>query len=150
MRRIWIPAAAPLAALMVGSVLGTLHGASAQSTRTAVVLGEVSAPTEVESTLRTALREELSNVSGIRVTRSSRARWVLRGSITRLDVVRDGDRNEIECEVSLVMAERGNVRMMLSGRAAARGAHVERLTESAVRAAVHGALRPLGETLGRR
>lgn len=149
MRRIWIPAAAPLAALMVGSVLGTLHGASAQSEQTPVVLGELSGPREVADTLRTALNEELDAVSGIRVTRSRRARWVLRGSITRLDVVTDGDRNEIECEVSLVMAERGNVRMMLSGRAAARGANVGRLTESAVRAAVHGALRPLGETLGR-
>lgn len=114
-----------------------------------MVLGELSGPSEVADTLRTALNEELASVSGIRVTRSQRARWVLRGSITRLDVVSEGDHNAIDCEVSLVMAEEGNVRMMLSGRAAARGAHVDRLTASAVRAAVHGALRPLGETLGR-
>ncbi len=150
MRRFWLPAAAPIAALVMGAVLGTLDAARAQGS-TPIAIGETSAPeAEVEGALRRALSEELGAVRGVSVTSRRRARWVLRGSITRLDVRRDGERNAIECEVNLVVAERGNVRLMLQGRAAARGAHLERLQESAIRAAVRGALRPLSETLRRR
>ncbi len=134
----------------MGATLGTLHAARAQ-TAMPIAIGETSAPgaegAEVAGALRRALSEELDAVSGVSVTSSRRARWVLRGSVTRLDVLQDGERNAIECEVSLVVAEHGSVRLMLQGRAAARGAHVERLRESAIRAAVRGALRPLGETL---
>ncbi|MEM9069892.1 MAG: hypothetical protein AAGE52_15375 [Myxococcota bacterium] len=144
MRRKWLPAAAPAGALLVGAIMGTIHGVEAQSA-TAIAIGATSGPEE--SMMRRALSEELGNLRRLRVTSERRARWVLRGSVTRLDVQQDGDRNQIDCEVSLVVAERGNVRMMLSGRAAARGAHVDRLRDSAIRAAVRGALRPLEQNL---
>lgn len=150
MRRLLLPAAAPVVALVMGAVMGTLHAARAQGSLP-IAIGETSAPeADVEGALRRALSEELGAVNGVSLTSSRRARWVLRGSVTRLDVQRDGERNAIECEVSLVVAERGSVRLMLQGRAAARGAHVQRLRESAIRAAVRGALRPLGETLRHR
>ncbi len=150
MRRILLPAAVPLAAVLVGALLGTIHGAEAQrGTRRApsIAVGQTSAPDVVEHTLRAALNEQLGGFDSMRLTSPSNARFVVRAAVTRLDVQRDGERNEIECEVSVFVEERGSVRMVLSGRAAARGSHVERLRHSAVRAAVRGALRSLPSNL---
>ncbi|MCB9621014.1 MAG: hypothetical protein H6724_16365 [Sandaracinus sp.] len=122
------------------------HGAEAQRL-TPIAIGETAAPGEVvESQLREALNEELGEVRGVRVAPTPRAQYVLRGSVTRLEVRGDADRRQLECEVSLVVADRrgGAVRMMLSGRAVARGPEVDRLGPQVVRAAVRGALRPLG------
>ncbi|MEZ4253798.1 MAG: hypothetical protein R3B99_36805 [Polyangiales bacterium] len=122
------------------------HGVEAQRL-TPIAIGETAAPGEVvESQLREALNEELGEVRGVRVAPTPRAQYVLRGSVTRLEVRGDADRRQLECEVSLVVADRrgGAVRMMLSGRAVARGPEVDRLGPQVVRAAVRGALRPLG------
>jgi hypothetical protein len=110
-----------------------------------VAIGDISSPA-----LRQALSSELVNVGGLRLESQSRARYVVQGSLTRLER-RDIDRGmEVDCEVSLILADArgGAVRLMLSGRAGARGGTdgvaVER---AAVEAAVRGALRPLPRTL---
>ncbi len=57
---------------------------------------------------------------------------------------------EVDCEVSLILADArgGSVRVMLSGRAGARGgADGDGVERAAVGAAVRGALRPLPRTL---
>ncbi|HJL03526.1 MAG TPA: hypothetical protein RMH85_13075 [Polyangiaceae bacterium LLY-WYZ-15_(1-7)] len=132
--------------------VGSIHGAEAQrdAAATAVAIGATSAPERaLRGALRQALAQELPSVRGVRLEETRRARYVLRGAVTRMDVRHDDDHTAIDCEVSLIVAERrrGTVRMMLSGRASARGDQVERLRESVVRAAVRGALRPLGQAV---
>ncbi len=134
-------------ALALGALvwIGLGHGASAQRL-TPIAIGETAAPEEgVETQLREALSAELDALSGVRLAPTPRAQYVLRGSVTKLEVRGEAERRQIECEVSLVVADRrgGSVRMMLSGRAVARGPQVERLGPQVVRAAVRGALRPL-------
>jgi len=101
--------------------------------------------------LRTALRRELDALGSVRVAASERrAQYVLRGSVTRLDARDVGRETEVRCEVSLIVAEArgGSIRLLLSGRAGARGAgDARRLEAEALGAAVRGALRPLGATL---
>jgi hypothetical protein len=132
--------------VVFAGVVGSIHVAGAQR-GTALAIADAT-----DSDLNNALNDELSVLGNVRVTSQASARYVLHGSVTRLDVVRDGDRNRIDCEVSLLLSERrgGNVRLMLRGRAAGRGARVEQLTDSVLRAAVRGALRPLPEQLARR
>lgn len=134
--------------LLAGALLWVGHVRDAEAQRlTPIAIGETAAPGElVETQLREALSVELDAVRGVRVTPTPRAQYVLRGSVTRLEVRGEAERRQIECEVSLVVADRrgGAVRMMLSGRAVARGPEVERLGPQVVRAAVRGALRPLG------
>jgi len=134
------------AALLSGSMI---DAASAQGRRTSIAIGETTAPSALNGALRDALRDELGGVSSVRVTSTRRARYVLRGSITHIDERRESDR--MECEVSLILADRrgGNIRLILEGRAAARLPQGEeaitRLRPEVLRAAVRGALRPLGE-----
>jgi len=134
------------AALLSGPML---DAASAQGRSTSIAIGETRAPGALGRVLREALRDELDSVAGVRVTNARRARYVLRGSITHIDERRESGR--MECEVSLVLADRrgGNIRLILEGRAAARlprrDEAVARLRPELLRAAVRGALRPLGE-----
>ncbi|MBX3249137.1 MAG: hypothetical protein KF901_18305 [Myxococcales bacterium] len=137
-------------AVMV-AVVGLVHAVEAQRS-TAVAIGETAAPEAIVGEhLRAALSEELGAVHGVRVTPTRSAHYVLRGAVTRLEVEGESDRRRLECEVSLIVADRrgGSVRMVLSGRASARGPGVERLQSQVVRAAVRGALRPLGPQLAR-
>jgi len=137
------------ATILVGALLTTIDGAAAQGRATSIAIGETTAPGPLRSALRDALRDELGGVNGVRVTDARRARYVLRGSVTHIDERRESDR--MECEVSLILADRrgGNIRLILEGRAAARlpqgDAAVARLRPEVLRAAVRGALRPLGE-----
>ncbi len=132
--------------LLSGSMLGD---ANAQRRGTAIAIGEMSAPGPLRGALRDALRDELGGVDGVQVTNARRARYVLRGSVTRIDAEPQSER--LECEVSLILADRrgGNIRLILEGRAAARlpdaEAEVARLRPEVLRAAVRGALRPLGQ-----
>ncbi len=134
------------AALLSGPMI---DAASAQGRSTSIAIGETSAPGALGAELRNALRDELGGVANVRVTNARRARYVLRGSITHIDERRESDR--MECEVSLILADRrgGNIRLILEGRAAARLPQgddaVARLRPEVLRAAVRGALRPLGE-----
>jgi len=141
MRRAW----SSLPWLVLATVaLGSIHGAEAQRTLP-VALGDVSgAPGDpaLAPTLREAMSEVLASDERVRLTPPNRARYVLRAAVTRMHDAGP----QIECEVSVFLEERGAVRAALSGRAAARG-DVERLRPRVLRAAVRGALRPLGDAL---
>ena len=143
-----------VAALALGSLYAPNVG-EAQGDRVApsVAVGETAAVADpsLAPALRSALSDELGELRGVRLTNRERARYVLRGAVTHLEraPVRTGTR--ISCEVSLVLAERrgGSVRLLLSGRAEAHGGLSDHLEEAVLRAAVRGALRPLGSTLPR-
>lgn len=118
-----------------------------------VAVGETGAQTSSPrdaGALRDALVREIGRLPSLRLAEPNRARYVVRGSITQLDRRARGSEVEVRCEVSLVVSEArgGSIRMMLSGRAGARGGNGESLEHAALEAAVHGALRPLSSSLG--
>ena len=92
---------------------------------------------------------EIGRLPSLRLAETSRARYVLRGSVTRLDRRASGDEVQVRCEVSLIVSEArgGSIRMMLQGRAGARGDDGDSLERAALEAAVRGALRPLSTSL---
>ena len=102
--------------------------------------------------LRDALETQLATLGGVRLTPTRNARYVVRGSVTRLERQDLGHSVQVDCEVSLVVADRrgGSIKMMLSGRAGARGAPTgDTVEQAALQAAVRGALRPLSASLPR-
>ena len=138
-------ATASATVLLVSGLM--MSAADAQTERTSIALGAMSAPGAMRAALRTALYEELDAVPSVRVTSSRNARYVLRGSVTRMASHRQTER--LECEVSLIVADRrgGTIRFILEGRAAAHlptdEASILRLQPEVMRAAVRGALRSL-------
>jgi len=143
-----------MSTLALGSLFAPRVGV-AQGERGApsVAVGETAATVDpsLAPALRTALSAELEEIRGVRLASAQSAHFVLRGALTRLDREPGTTGTRVTCEVSLVLAERegGNVRLLLSGRAEARGGTSEALEAAVVRAAVRGALRPLGTTLPR-
>lgn len=141
------------AAMLAMAPLYASPSAAQRLTVTSVAVGEVGLAegSSAESrALREALMLELDQLSGVHLTAARRARYVVRGSVVRLDTEPSEEGHRVRCEVSLIVAERrgGTVRMMLTGRAAAEGPRgTEQLRETALAAAVRGALRPLGRTL---
>jgi hypothetical protein len=113
-----------------------------------VGLGE---PTMAAAALRDALTREVARMPSLRLAPVTHARYVLRSSVTRMEHVARAGEAEVRCEVSIVVADaRGNIRLMTSGRAGARGGPGDgRLAWAALEAAVRGALRPLGDALRR-
>ena len=108
-----------------------------------LAIGDLGSPSAGMPAIDNALDAELRR-SGARLTSASRAEYIVTGAVTRFDVERSARRLSLECEVSLVVSDRrGNVRFLLSGRAAGRGAPRARLRASVVRAAVRGAIRNL-------
>jgi hypothetical protein len=110
-----------------------------------VALGDIRSPE-----LRRALEGEIVSLGGLRLSTQERARFVVQGSFTRLERRNVGHGLEVDCEVSLLLADArgGAVRLMLSGRAGARGGSDANAVErAAVEGAVRGALRPLPRTL---
>lgn len=141
-----------LATLALGSLCAPETGAAQRGRGAAsVAVGETASTADpaLAPALRSALSEELGELRGVRLTDAPRARYVLRGSVTRLERERAGAGTRVACEVSLILAERrgGSVRLLLSGRAEGRGGRSRDLEAAVVRAAVHGALRPLGASL---
>lgn len=126
----------------------------ADGPRTSIVaVGETGAQTsspEDAGALHDALVREIGRLPSLRLAETRHARYVVRGSVTRLDCHVDGRDVQVRCEVSLVVADArgGSIRMMLSGRAGARGEDAESLEHAALEAAVRGALRPLPGSLG--
>jgi hypothetical protein len=117
-----------------------------------VAVGETGAQTnspDAASALRASLERELARLPSLRVAATREARYVVRGSVTRLERTPAGRDVQVRCEVSLVVAEArgGSIRFMLSGRAGARGPDAATLERAALDAAVRGALRPLSSTL---
>jgi len=110
-----------------------------------VAIGDIGSPA-----LRQALSSEIESLGGLRLANPEHARYVVQGSLTRLDRRTIEHGMQVDCEVSLVLADArgGAVRMMLSGRAGARGGlDGDAVERAAVEAAVRGALRPLPRTL---
>jgi hypothetical protein len=126
----------------------------ADGPRTSVVaVGETGAQTSSPGdagALRDALVREIGRLPSLRLAETNRARYVVRGSVTRLDRQTSGSEVQVRCEVSLIVSEArgGSIRMMLQGRAGARGDDGDSLERAALEAAVRGALRPLSTSLG--
>jgi hypothetical protein len=134
--------AATLAAVLLGAGLIFVPAAEGDST-TRLAIGDLGSPRDGMPAIDQALTLELQR-SGARVTTSSRAEFILTGAVTRFEVDRSAHRVSLECEVSLVVSDReGNVRFLLNGRAAGRGAPRSQLRASVLRAAVRGAIRNL-------
>lgn len=139
------------ALVLLSSVLFTAHAAG--DAPPTIAVGETAAREggpEIAGALGDALSTEIAARRDIRLAADARrARWVVRGSVVQLQEREVADGIEVRCEVSLIVADaRGSVRAMLQGRAGARGIDdPDRLARAALRAAVRGALRPLGTQL---
>lgn len=146
----WLTAASVAFVQMCAPALPAL----ADGGRTSIVaVGETGAQTASPGdagALHDALVREIGRLEGLRLAETRRARYVVGGSVTRLDRRANGRDVEVRCEVSLVVADArgGSIRMMLSGSAGARGDDAETLAHAALEAAVRGALRPLPSSLG--
>lgn len=95
-----------------------------------------------------AMREAVAGTPELDLVPAGRAELELRGTVAELTRAQLHDGVEVRARVTVVVADArgGAVRAMLTGRAGARGgADVDRLSESALRAAVRGALRSLSE-----
>ena len=155
-----MPRARQLATWLITATVAVLQTCApalpvlADGPRTSMVsVGETGAQTaspEDAGALREALVREIGRLPNIQLAATNHARYVVRGAVTRLDRRALGDDVEVRCEVSLVVADArgGSIRMMLSGRAGARGDDGDALEHAALEAAVRGALRPLPSSLG--
>lgn len=133
---------ATVAAFLMGTALFFVPEAQGDST-TRLAIGDLGSPQNGMPAIDQALTLELER-SGAQVTTSSRAEFIVTGAVTRFEVERSPRRLSLECEVSLVVSDRrGNVRFLLNGRAAGRGAPRSQLRASVLRAAVRGAIRNL-------
>jgi hypothetical protein len=140
-------------ALAFALVCGARPSAAQRFRTLAVAVGETAALVEATALapeLRAALADELAHHPELRLSPMGSANLVVRGSITRLERSRAGDHGQVRCEVSLIVAERrgGAVRAMVSGRASGQGTLGVALDRAVIHAAVRGALRPLGRSLG--
>lgn len=142
-----MPRATKLAARSCAIVLalvlcGVGAAADAQGRSLRVAVGAVGS-----EGLSDALTEAIETHPGVDLAPVPRAEVVLRGSIVRWERHRVANQTEVRCEVSVIVADArgGSIRAMLRGRGGARGGgSAERLSHDALRAAVRGALRPLG------
>jgi hypothetical protein len=131
--------------LGVLSVLG-MHASSASATPTLrVAIGSLSTTSAgdaaLEGPLRVALEQALDALPTVDRTQPARAQLVVEGSLVRLERTAQG----VRAEVSLLVSERrgGAVRMLLSGRAEARGGSDP--VPASITAAVRSAMRPLAD-----
>ncbi len=142
-----------LLALVLCSVLSSPPIAAGQRGAVAVSVGDTGASvggSPVADALEIALHDAIAARPELRdESHPRRARYVVTGSVTELQSRPTRGGHEVRIAVSIVVADRGgSVRAMLAGRAGASGGDdPHRLTESALRAAVASAMRPLGSTL---
>lgn len=132
-----------------------VQAAAAPDTATAArrvvrVALESHAANDVDSVTREALNASmisaLAQQRGLQVVPKERADFVLWGSVTQLSDRATRDEQEVDCKVTVIVAEAvgGSIRFTLAGRAVARGRSSAReLTTQAMGAAVRGALTPL-------
>jgi hypothetical protein len=134
--------------LTLMGVLGALglHVPSASATPTLrVAIGALSTSSAgdpaLEGPLRVALEQALDALPTVDRTGPARAQVVVEGSLVRLERTPQG----VRAEVSLLVSERrgGAVRMLLSGRAEARGGSDP--GTASITAAVRSAMRPLAD-----
>lgn len=106
--------------------------------------------------IQDAMQEVLAGTPEVDVVPARRAELELRATVAELRSQRTHEGVEVRARVTVVVADArgGAVRAMLTGRAGARGGDdVNRLSDNALRAAVRGALRSIGQhghTLARR
>ena len=95
----------------------------------------------LEGPLRVALEQALDALPTVDRTAPARAQVVVQGSLVRLERTPRG----VRAEVSLLVSERrgGAVRMLLTGRAEARGG--SNPVPASITAAVRSAMRPLAD-----
>lgn len=96
--------------------------------------------------LTASMISALAQQRGLQVVPRERADFVLWGSVTQLSDRATRGEQEVDCKVSVIVAEAagGSIRFTLAGRAVARGRSSARdLTSQALGAAVRGALTPL-------
>ena len=137
--------AATIAMVLVGAAnAGT---AQRRHPMVSVAVGEL-AGARVPEAFSRAVDDALADHRDVRVTPAGHADLVIRGSVMNWQRRRVGGALEVRCEVSLILADAqgGAIRAMLRGRGGARGTGAEDvLSQDALRAAVRGALRPLGQ-----
>jgi hypothetical protein len=136
-----------LAALVAGYASVSTTADAQLATPIAVgTVGSNGQRAEDRAAFHDALTTELASVGTLRVTEPRRARYIVRGSVVRLERRPLSRGHEVQCEVSLIVSEaRGEtVRLTLMGRAGARGeGAVERVERLALQAALRSAIRPL-------
>ena len=144
------PSFATALVLTFGVTVAATRGA-ADPDRTATV-SVAGVDGELGGALRFALEEELGHVAGVRVVPEARASYRLRASVRSLDTTAQGANERVACVVSVVVEDRrtGAMRAILEGRARSEGPRGSVERETLVRAAVHGALRPIATTLAGR
>ncbi|MFO0693985.1 MAG: hypothetical protein U0230_10555 [Polyangiales bacterium] len=139
-------------ATVAAGLLGAGAPALAQPRKTPVALAGSEAATAPELTraLEAAVLEELAHTDSVRLVPENRAAFRLRASVTSLETRRRGADEHLLCAVSVLVEDRrtGAMRAVLEGRARAEGPLGSVDRESVVRAAVHGALRPIATALG--
>jgi hypothetical protein len=129
--------------------------AAATARRSIRVSLEAPAGVDVDAaTLRSlneSMRLSLTQQHGLQVVERAQADFVLWGSVTRLSDRVDRGKREVDCNVSVIVADAvgGSIRLTLAGRAVARGDVRSRvLASQALGAAVRGAITPLERGLG--
>lgn len=101
--------------------------------------------------LSESMRASLTQQRGLQVVDRRHADFLLWGSVTHLSERIDRGKREVDCNVSVVVADAagGSIRFTLAGRAIARGDQRSLLlTTQAMGAAVRGAMTPLERGLG--
>lgn len=127
--------------------LSAVHAQPSTRRQTAVAMGAFKVDTHLGPTLRDAVRAQLVELPDVRHASASKAHYVVNASVIRLTTKHLVEKQQVGCEVSVVVADgEGTVKLMLSGRSVATGTG-DALKHSAVRAAVRGAMRPLGKSL---
>lgn len=139
----------------VAAMLATTAQSEASARRSIRVALEAPAGVDVDAaTLRAlndSMRSSLTQQRGLQVVERGQADFVLWGSVTRLSDRVDRGRREVDCNVSVIVADAvgGSIRFTLAGRAVARGDQRSLLlTNQAMGAAVRGAMTPLERGLG--
>jgi len=137
------------------ALLATTAPSEATARRSIRVALEAPAGVDVDAaTLRSlseSMRSSLTQQRGLQVVERGQADFVLWGSITRLSDRVDRGKREVDCNVSVIVADAvgGSIRLTLAGRAVARGDQRSLLlTGQAMGAAVRGAMTPLERGLG--
>lgn len=140
--------AAGLLALAIVVLCAPEAAAAERRTPVRVAVGELGRSSHapaVDALFRRVLHDEVGSLSGVRAATPDRADVIVRGSLTSLDRSVVDAETRVRCEVSVIVADRktGAMRMILRGRAEARGSRRDGLYRDAVEAAVRSALRPL-------
>lgn len=132
-----------VAAMCVVVGAATAHASYRGQTVAVRARARAGQPRGAAEALERTVTRALEGPAGMRVVERDRATWLVRATITRFHRGQDG---VLSCTVSLVFEDgrTGAMRMVLTGKASARGPAAPRL---ALEGAVRGAMRPLAPSL---